>query len=186
MKLRLKDIANQLFSFSKVKKTEPEAKTSPGLDPLELDNSIFASNVLWGTNPDLTPKTACQGESPETPAPTESKPVRQNRDFRIKISFTPEELAEVKRKAAEAGLDCSKYIRAKIRAAKVRPAPVVNVSQLIAELRRAGSYLNQILIRANEHGFIDGPELHKALEETEAVFRKIREAYLVKEEAHDE
>lgn len=180
MKFTWKHISDQLFSFSKAKKTEPAEESAPSLDPPKLDGAIFASNVLWGTNQDLYPTTACQGKSPETPAPAETKPVRQKRDCRIKIRFTPEELADVKQKAKEAGLDCSKYIRAKVRAAKVRPLPAVNVAEHLADVRRVGAHLNQILAKANSLGFIDGPELRKALEETEAVFRKIREAYSAK------
>ncbi len=155
----------------------PEAPSQ--IDPPNTDGTIFASNVLWGTNQDLTPSTACQGKTPETPA-------RQRKTARMKIRFTEEELADVKRKAAEAGLDCSKYIRAKLNAATVRPAPVVNTAELLADVRRAGRHINDVIAKANALGFLDVPELRKALEESCAVSRKIIDAYSVKEGTDNE
>ena len=66
---------------------------------------VFPSNVLRGTNPDLTLKTACQGQAaPETPTPAETTPVRQNRNCRVRICFTPEELAQLDREMGNASI----------------------------------------------------------------------------------
>ena len=119
-----------------------------------------ASNVSWGTNPDLPRETTFR-EAPETPAPAE----RQNLDCRARIYFTPEELAYLKRKAQEAGTDCSKYVRAKVNATEVKDAPHIDWVDWRQRVNRAGSRINDVLARARSLGFIDMPELQKALDE---------------------
>ena len=178
MKLTFKHITDRLFSFSKVKKDEPIPEPAPSPDPPITMAEVFPSNVLRGTNPDLTLKTACQGQAaPETPAPAETTPVRQNRDCRVRICFTPEELADVKKKAQEAGLDCSKYIRNKVNAVELITSPVIDAAALTIRLRHVGYHIDTIRARANATGFIDVPELHKALDELSVALDTINAAY---------
>ena len=170
MKQQIKRIAGHLLSFSRPGNGNLPTKTEPTPDATKPDGQIFTSNVLRGTNPDLPPQTACQGQAaPETPAPTETKPARRNRDCRMKIRFTEAELADVKRKAAEAGLDRSKYIRAKMNAAKVTPAPTADATAFRAEVNRVGRRIDDIRTRTNVTGFIDTPELRKTLDEHHVV-----------------
>ena len=179
MKQQIKRIADRLFSFSKPQNDSSLGKTEAKTDTPVMTAQIFPSNVLRGTNPDLPLKTACQGSSPETPA-------QSRRDQRVRIRFTPEELAEVKKKAAEAGLDCSKYIRAKLNAAEVTPAPAADVTALRAEVNRIGVHIDDIRARAHVMDFIDAPELHKALNEHHTACQKILAAFLGREsECHE-
>lgn len=165
------------LSFSRANEDEPAVPTAPDHKPSEADGVSLASNVLWGTNQDLTPKTACQGDTPETPAPAAAKPARQNRTCRIKIRFTPEEYADVKRKAKEAGTDCSKYVRAKVCAAELVPGPDVDTAAYVAAVRRVGHRLNAICAQANATGFIDAPELRDTLREVTTLMNEIKAAF---------
>lgn len=179
MKQKTTRITDHLPFFSRFKQDDFPPEDEPIPDPPTPNSTSLASNVLRGTNWDLSPSaTACQGRAPESPA-------KQRRDRRMRICFTPEELSEVKRQAREAGTDCSKYIRAKLSAAKV--TPVSHVSPALAdELRRVGRRFNDILAKADAAGFIDVPELHKALCELQTVLEKINAVYSMKEGSNDE
>ena len=139
----------------------------------------LASNACGGTNPDLPPQAAFR-EDPETPASAESKAVKNNLDHRLKIRFTPEELAEVKQKAKEAGTDCSKYVRGLLSAAELIHTPQPDCEALRTMLNRPGRRLNDILARANTTGFIDIPELEETLPGLWAYCRAV-EVYYGKE-----
>lgn len=103
--------------------------------------------------------------------------VSSKRDCRIKIRFTPKELADVKRKAKEAGTDCSKYVRSKLSAAELIHTPQPDCEALRILLNRPGRRLDDILARAYKTGFIDVPELEKTLTELQACYREIAILY---------
>jgi hypothetical protein len=105
----------------------------------------------------------------------------RKRDKRVRIHFTDEELQDLKRKAAEAGLDCSKYIRAKLNAVEVIPGPQVDVPALIAITNHAGQQVEDVLVRARSDIW-DGLAFRKALEEVHQANNAICTAY--KESTH--
>lgn len=181
MKQRIKRIADHLFSFSKSRNDDYPVKTEQELDTPVMMAQIFPSNVLRGTNPDLPLKTACQGQAaPETPAPAETTPTRQNRNCRIKIRFTEKEYAALIQAAQKAGTDRSKFIRAKLAASQVLSAPTVDAAALAEKVNRVGRRIDDIRAHANITGFIDAPELRKALDELHAVCQEILTAFAVK------
>ena len=124
----------------------------------------------------MPPQTAFR-EAPETPAPAENVPVRSNRDKRIRIRLTQKEMDMVKRRAKEAGTDCSKYVRSELSAAEVIHTPQPDCEALRIMLNRPGRRLDDILARAYETGFIDIPELEKTLPELWVWFREIAVHY---------
>ena len=160
-----------MFGFKKRKAKETPIQVAPTetdaqTNPIEANvrGQTLTSNACGGTNPDLPPQTAFR-EAPETPIPTENEPVRDKRDCRIKIRFTPKELADVKRKAKEAGTDCSKYIRGKLNSAELIPTPQPDIQALRAPFIGVGRHLDGILVRARMNGFVDIPDLEKAMDE---------------------
>ena len=172
-----------MFGFMKRKAKEKPvqvalAMTDMQTDPVETNvrGQTLTSNACGGTNPDLPPQAAFR-EAPETPVLAETKPVRINRDCRIKIRFTPEELADVKQKAKEARTDCSKYIRGRLNAAVVLETPQPDFEMLTEKLIRVGRHLDDVLVRARASGFISVPELRVALDETSKVLREIHGYY---------
>lgn len=146
-----------------------------------MRGTIFTSNASWGTNADLPHETSFR-EHPETPALTN----KQNRDLRIKIRFTPEELADIKREAAEAGMDMSKYIRSTLNAAEVLATPKPNFEAFTKQLVHVGRKVDELLVRARTSSFISAPDLRTALHDTGAILRELYAHYEKEEDLHGE
>ena len=80
---------------------------------------------------------------------------------------------EAYNEAAEAGLDCSKYIRSVINAVELERTPQSGFSDRAQSLIRIGRRFNDILVRARTLGFLDAPALRAALDEYHAVLEEI-------------
>ena len=100
----------------------------------------------------------------------------RTRDQKARIHFTEEELRDLDRKAAAAGLDRSKYVRKVVLAAEVKPGPQVDVPALIAVTHQAGLKVADVLVRANS-GMLDVPALHRALAEVDGAAQTVRRAF---------
>lgn len=100
----------------------------------------------------------------------------RTRDQKARIHFTEEELRDLDRKAAAAGLDRSKYVRKVVLAAEVKPGPQVDVPALIALTHQAGLRVADVLVRANS-GMLDVPALRRALAEVEGATQTVRRAF---------
>ena len=100
----------------------------------------------------------------------------RTRDQKARIHFTEEELRDLDRKAAAAGLDHSKYVRKVVLAAGVKPGPQVDVPALIAVTHQAGLRVADVLVRANS-GMLDVPALRRALAEVEGATQTVRRAF---------
>ena len=93
------------------------------------------------------------------------------------LRFTKAEMDALNKKARKAHMSREGFCRNILNGAEVKEAPPVDFTTMIWELRRVGSNINQILVKANTVGFIDTPMLRKALDETHAVEDKLMEAY---------
>ena len=100
----------------------------------------------------------------------------RTRDQKARIHFTEEELRDLDRKAAAAGLDRSKYVRKVVLATEVKPGPQVDVPALIALTHQAGLRVADVLVRANS-GMLDVPALRRALAEVEGATQTVRRAF---------
>ena len=100
----------------------------------------------------------------------------RTRDQKARIHFTEEELRDLDRKAAAAGLDRSKYVRKVVLATEVKPGPQVDVPALIAVTHQAGLKVERVLVRANS-GMLDVPALRRALAEVEGATQTVRRAF---------
>ena len=172
-----------MFGFIRKKRKEKSAPEPPIEVIRETDHDgpnvrgqTLTSNVCGGTNPDSPPQTAFR-EAPETPAPAEIEPESNNRDQRLRIRLTQKEMDHVKRRAKEAGTDCSKYVRSVLSAAELIHTPQPDCEALRTMLNRPGRRLDDLLARANTTGFIDIPELEKTLPELRACYREIAVCY---------
>ena len=154
--------------------TATDAQTNPG--ETNVRGQTLTSNACGGTNPNLPPQTAFR-EVPDTPTPVENTPVSSNRDQRLRIRLTQKEMDMVKRRAKEAVRDCSKYVRSVLGTAEVIHTPQPDCEALRILLNRPGRRLDDILARAYKTGFIDFPELEKALSELQACYREIAVYY---------
>ena len=183
-----------MFGFMRKKRQEQPAPKPPtevvgenDYNGANVRDTISTSNACGGTNQDFPPQTAFR-ETPETPRPAENETVRDKRDCRIKIRFTTKELADVKRKVKEAGTDCSKYIRGKLNSAELIPTPQPNIHALRAPFIEVGRHLDDILVRARKNGFVDIPDLGKAVNEYRKSYQAVsvyydRKGLMFREEA---
>jgi len=172
-----------MFGFKKRKAKEKPIQVVPTAtdaqtNPIEANvrGQTLTSNACGGTNQDLPPQTAFR-ESPETPVPAEDEPARSNRNQRLRVRLTQKEMNQVKRRAKEAGTDCSKYVRSVLGAAEVIHTPQPDCEALRIMLNRPGRRIDDILTRAYKTGFIDIPELEKTLPELWVWFREIAVHY---------
>lgn len=108
----------------------------------------------------------------------------QNRKRRasIEIALTPEERAEIERRAADAGLSLSSFCRAAAlgdAGPRARRRPIVDAVELAkthAELRRIGNNLNQIAHALNIGETVLFPAVTKAHEDLSIVLFEIARA----------
>lgn len=94
------------------------------------------------------------------------------RNQKARIHFTEEELWDLDRKAAAAGLDRSKYVRRVVLAAEVKPGPQIDVPALITVTHQAGLKVADVLVRADS-----GMLLRRALVEVEGAAQTVRRAF---------
>ena len=96
---------------------------------------------------------------------------------RCEIRLSEKEYYQLKNKAAKAGLSVSAFIRKSIENCTIKEAPHADVPQLIREVRRVGSNIDQILLIANARGLLDVPALRKALLDLREVEKLIVASY---------
>ena len=101
----------------------------------------------------------------------------RNRNHRVEIYFTKNELEMLTKKVRRSGLSREGFCRRVLNGTEVKEAPPTDVPVLIREVRRVGNTLNQIMKRANALGLMDVPQLRKALDENRVVEKLIVDAY---------
>ena len=103
----------------------------------------------------------------------------RNRNHRVEIYSTKNELETLTKKVRRSGLSREGFCRRVLNGTEVKEAPPADVPVLIQEVRRVGNNLNQIMKRANALGLLDVPQLRKALEDNRAVEMLIADTYTV-------
>ena len=85
---------------------------------------------------------------------------------RIKKQFwlSPQEVAELKRKAELAGISETAVIRLLIRGYEPREKPDSNFYEAMRKLSAIGNNINQLAVKANTLGFVDVPMLRREAE----------------------
>lgn len=85
---------------------------------------------------------------------------------RIKKQFwlSPQEAAELKRKAELAGISETAVIRLLIRGYEPREKPDGRFYEAMRNLSAIGNNINQLAAKANTLGFVDAPQLKKEAE----------------------
>ncbi len=96
----------------------------------------------------------------------------RTRNNRIHFYLTDEEYISLESKVKLAGCSREEFLRNLINGCVIKAAPPMDYYEIIIQLRRIGSNINQILKLANAKGIIITGELRKALEEN----RKIEKA----------
>ena len=92
----------------------------------------------------------------------------RKRTFRVEVYFTKDELEVLTQKVNKSGMRREVFIRNLLNDCVIKEAPPAEYYDLIREVRRVGSNLNQILKLANSKGILDVPQLRKDLEQIRA------------------
>ncbi|MCM1269857.1 MAG: MobC family plasmid mobilization relaxosome protein [Faecalibacterium sp.] len=87
--------------------------------------------------------------------------------------------------ARKTGLSKSKLLRYMIRNCTPVEAPPADYPKLIRELRAVGNNLNQLVVHAHTVGYINTPELQKALDDLWSIEDKVDSAFTVKRNGSD-
>lgn len=101
----------------------------------------------------------------------------RKRSHRVVVYFNDEELADLSEKVQSSNLSREELIRRAIRGVTIKEGPPADLPLLIRELRRIGCGLNQLVALAHSKGFLDTPQLRKALESNRAVEKLIVDTY---------
>lgn len=92
---------------------------------------------------------------------------KRSRGFLIRL--TDEEMKRLNEKAIKAGIPREKLVRKLITDCKVYEAPPVGFFDLIREVNRIGSNIEQLLRLANAKHIIDVPRLRSELDELDSI-----------------
>lgn len=87
----------------------------------------------------------------------------EKRTVQILIRVTPKEYKTIKSKAAKSGLNTSELIRQSVMDKTIVEAPPADFNELIREVKRVGSNLNQLLRKLNMMGIIHPLELERVI-----------------------
>lgn len=100
-----------------------------------------------------------------------------NKNCRLEIRLSKDELYDLTKKARKAGLSKGAFVRRAIQNQEVKAQPPADVPQLIFEVKRVGTNLNQIAKIANAQNLVDVPLLRKTIGEIRAVLDLIVTTY---------
>ena len=92
----------------------------------------------------------------------------QNRDeksFNIHFRVNQKEYEIIKNNSAKSGLSVSEYARKTLTGKKIVTAPPIDFYEMIREIKRVGSNLNQLLRKLNILGTVHPLELERCAEE---------------------
>ena len=102
---------------------------------------------------------------------------KDNRDIRLFVRVTPEELEAIKKNQDKAGLRLSEYARRLLMGEVVVAAPPADLNILIREIKRVGSNLHQVLQKLNVFGIAYPLELERCASEISEVLNLIYRTY---------
>lgn len=95
----------------------------------------------------------------------------------IKVRLTDEELDSLTEKVQRTNFSREGFCRAVFKGAVIKEAPPAEYYEILRELRRTGSTLNQIMKKANAIGLMDVPMLRKAVEDNRKAERTLCRAF---------
>ena len=103
------------------------------------------------------------------------------RNCEIKVRLSKQELDNLTRKVNKTNFSREAFVRYVLNDCAIKEAPPAEYYELIRELRKAGSNLNQILKLANTKGLLDVQKLRKNLEQIRETEQTLYDAFYVGE-----
>lgn len=101
----------------------------------------------------------------------------RRRNCVVTLRFTKEEFDDLSKKVRKTHFSREAFIRNLLNDCTIKEAPPAEYYDLIRELRRVGSNLNQILKLANSKGLLDVPKLRKDLEQIRATEQMLYDTF---------
>lgn len=105
----------------------------------------------------------------------------RKRNNLVEVKFTKDELNILNKKAKKAGLSVGGFIRCLVGEIEIKPAPPVNLPELIIQIRQVNITLNKLLDIANEKGEIETSELKTALKSNRQMEKEIVNIYTMRD-----
>ena len=99
------------------------------------------------------------------------------RTHEIKVRLNDEEFSRLNETVGRTLYSREAFIRDMLAGYHIREKPPVEVMQMIMQIRRVGITLDRLLKRTYETGFVDMPELRRALESNRALEKELAEIY---------
>ena len=99
------------------------------------------------------------------------------KSVKINLRVTPEEYELIKKKAKKAGLSTSELIRRLLDGETIVEAPSADFYEMIREIKRVGSNLNQVLHKLNAAGIAHPLELKRCANRILEVMNMLYETY---------
>ena len=84
---------------------------------------------------------------------------KNNRSVQILIRVTPGEYQAIRMKAAKSGMTVSAFIRHCTQEETIMEAPPIEFNKLIAEMKRVGTNLNQIILQLRIQNMYEDPKV---------------------------
>ena len=101
----------------------------------------------------------------------------ERKTVRIFIRITPNEYKIFKEKSIQSGLSMSEFIRQSAMDKKIVSSPPVEFSEMIREIKRVGSNLNQVQHKLNAMGIAHPLELKRCANRIREVIDLLYETY---------
>ena len=102
-----------------------------------------------------------------------------NRGIRKQIWLNHDEDLMLKRKAEIANMNASELIRSLIMGYEPQAKPPIEFYEMIKQLRKLGSNLNQIAMKAHGLGFIDELSYKKEVEKIDSLILEMKRQFLL-------
>ena len=102
-----------------------------------------------------------------------------NRGIRKQIWLNRDEDLMLKRKAEIANMNASELIRSLIMGYEPQAKPPIEFYEMIKQLRKLGSNLNQIAMKAHGLGFIDELSYKKEVEKIDSLILEMKRQFLL-------
>ena len=97
------------------------------------------------------------------------------------VYFPEAEMHALKRKAADAGLSCSEFVRLAVKNKEIKQAPPVEMLPLMRHIHRVGDNLNQLLKHVNSGDKLDLKQMRKVLDQISQAADTIIKAYTMED-----
>ena len=101
----------------------------------------------------------------------------EKRTYDFHIRMNEKEMSALNEMVRRAGMSREKFVRKIIAGSKVYEAPPVDFFNLLREVSRLGSNIEQILKRANVSGYVDTSRLVKSIDELDAIETRMWDAF---------